>query len=79
MALPPRPNRLRELGQLCQSVSLCHPIFRGTGRGTKNPSSGERLGTGQTEDVVDAVVLAPRHRLRPSIVPVATVLVRTIR
>src|SRR4051794_26472475 len=34
--------------------------------------SGERLGTGQTEDVVDAVVLAPRHRLRPSIVPVAT-------
>jgi hypothetical protein len=29
-------------------------------------------GTGQTEDVVDAVVLAPRHRLRPSIVPVAT-------
>src|SRR5712671_8091650 len=34
--------------------------------------SGERLGTGQTEDVVDAVVLAPTHRLRPSIVPVAT-------
>ena len=34
--------------------------------------SGERLGPGQTEDVVDAVVLAPRHRLRPSIVPVAT-------
>src|ERR1700694_6014245 len=34
--------------------------------------SGERLGTGQTEDVVDAVVLAPRHRLRPGIVPVAT-------
>src|SRR5471030_2638883 len=34
--------------------------------------SGEWLGTGQTEDVVDAVVLAPRHRLRPSIVPVAT-------
>src|ERR1700683_3086250 len=34
--------------------------------------SGERLGTGQTEDVVDAVVLAPRHRLRPSIMPVAT-------
>src|SRR5665811_448740 len=33
---------------------------------------GERLGTGQAEDVVDAVVLAPRHRLRPSIVPVAT-------
>src|ERR1019366_260084 len=33
--------------------------------------SGERLGTGQTEDVVDAVVLAPCHRLRPSIVPVA--------
>jgi hypothetical protein len=33
--------------------------------------SGERLGAGQTEDVVDAVVLAPRHRLRPSIVPVA--------
>src|ERR1700745_4170726 len=33
---------------------------------------GERLGTGQTEDVVDAVVLTPRHRLRPSIVPVAT-------
>src|SRR5258707_10081008 len=32
--------------------------------------SGERLGTGQTEDVVDAVVLAPRHRLRPRIVPV---------
>src|SRR6476469_4683512 len=30
--------------------------------------SGERLGTGQTEDVVDAIVLAPRHRLRPSIV-----------
>src|SRR5665648_913871 len=29
--------------------------------------SGERLGTGQTEDVVDAVVLAPCHRLRPSI------------
>src|SRR6202040_4230328 len=34
--------------------------------------SGERLGTGQTEDVVDAVVLTPRHRLPPSIVPVAT-------
>src|SRR5450756_1866284 len=34
--------------------------------------SGERLGPGQTEDVVDAVVLAPRHGLRPSIVPVAT-------
>ena len=34
--------------------------------------SDERPGTGQTEDVVDAVVLAPRHRLRPSIVPVAT-------
>src|SRR6476646_7420019 len=34
--------------------------------------SGERLGAGQAEDVVDAVVLAPRHRLRPSIVPVAT-------
>src|SRR5260370_39817708 len=34
--------------------------------------SGEWLGTGETEDVVDAVVLAPRHRLRPSIVPVAT-------
>src|ERR1035437_9038632 len=34
--------------------------------------SGERLGTGQTEDVVDAIVLAPRHGLRPSIVPVAT-------
>src|SRR6202142_2609676 len=34
--------------------------------------SGQRLGTGQTEDVVDAVVLAPRHRLRPSIMPVAT-------
>src|ERR1035438_3283330 len=34
--------------------------------------SGEWLGTGQTEDVVDAVVLAPRHRLRPSIVPVTT-------
>src|SRR6202035_1237696 len=34
--------------------------------------SGERLGPGQTEDVGDAVVLAPRHRLRPSIVPVAT-------
>src|SRR5882724_11201519 len=34
--------------------------------------SGERLGTGQTEDVVDAVVLTPRHRLRPSVVPVAT-------
>jgi len=33
---------------------------------------GERPGTGQTEDVVDAVILAPRHRLRPSIVPVAT-------
>src|SRR4029077_17887312 len=33
---------------------------------------GERLGTGQTEEVVNAVVLAPRHRLRPSIVPVAT-------
>src|SRR5664280_2453884 len=33
---------------------------------------GERLGAGQTEDVVDAVVLAPRHRLRPGIVPVAT-------
>src|SRR6478736_2220421 len=34
--------------------------------------SGERLGAGQAKDVVDAVVLAPRHRLRPSIVPVAT-------
>src|SRR5713101_9822168 len=34
--------------------------------------SGERLGARQAEDVVDAVVLAPRHRLRPSIVPVAT-------
>src|SRR5674476_1311907 len=34
--------------------------------------SGERLGARQTEDVVDAVVLAPCHRLRPSIVPVAT-------
>src|SRR5260370_23101371 len=32
----------------------------------------ERLGTGQTKDVVDAVVLAPRHRLWPSIVPVST-------
>jgi len=26
----------------------------------------------KTEDVVDAVVLTPRHRLRPGIVPVAT-------
>lgn len=34
--------------------------------------SGERLGAGQTEDVVDAVGLAPRHCLRPGIVPVAT-------
>src|SRR5471030_1420734 len=34
--------------------------------------SGERLGARQAEDVVDAVGLAPRHRLRPSIVPVAT-------
>lgn len=34
--------------------------------------SGERLGGGQTEDVVDAVGLAPRHCLRPGIVPVAT-------
>src|SRR5471030_2915781 len=34
--------------------------------------SGERLGARQTEDVVDTVVLAPRHRLRPSIVRVAT-------
>src|SRR5665647_1732014 len=34
--------------------------------------SGERLGARQTEDVVDAVVLAPRHRLRPGIMPVAT-------
>src|ERR1039457_48963 len=34
--------------------------------------SGERLGARQAEDVVDAVVLAPRHRLRPGIVPVAT-------
>ena len=34
--------------------------------------SGERLGTRQAENVVDAVILAPRHRLRPSIVPVAT-------
>jgi hypothetical protein len=34
--------------------------------------SGERLGIGQTEDVVDAIVLVPTHRLRPSIVPVAT-------
>src|SRR5512132_4335186 len=33
--------------------------------------SGERLGAGQTEDVVDAVGLAPRHGLRPGIVPVA--------
>src|ERR1700733_3073772 len=33
---------------------------------------GGGVGTGQTEDVVDAVVLTPRHRLRPSIVPVAT-------
>src|SRR5258707_8556338 len=29
--------------------------------------SGERLGTGETEDVVVAVVLAPRHRPVPSI------------
>src|SRR5674476_472957 len=34
--------------------------------------SGERLGARQAEYVVDAVVLAPCHRLRPSIVPVAT-------
>src|SRR5271165_7517726 len=34
--------------------------------------SGERLGTGQTENVVYAVVLAPRHGFRPGIVPVAT-------
>src|SRR5258708_37350051 len=34
--------------------------------------SGERLGARQAEDVVDAGVLEPRHRLRPSIVPVAT-------
>src|SRR5450631_2506522 len=34
--------------------------------------SGEWLGTGQTEDVVDTVVLAPCHRLRPSIMLVAT-------
>ena len=34
--------------------------------------SGEWLGAGQAEDVVDAVVLAPRHGLRPGIVPIAT-------
>ena len=34
--------------------------------------SGEWLGAGQAEDVVDAVVLAPRHCLRPGIVPIAT-------
>ena len=30
--------------------------------------SGERLGTGQAEDVVDAVVLAPRHKSYPNVI-----------
>jgi len=34
--------------------------------------SGERIDASQAADVVDAVVLVPRHRLRSGIVPVAT-------
>src|SRR5712672_3893911 len=30
--------------------------------------SGERLGTGKAEDVVDAVVLAPRHKSYPNVI-----------
>jgi len=44
----------------------------GDGLSSERCGAGEDPRTLQTEDVVDAVVLAPRHRLRPSIVPVAT-------
>jgi hypothetical protein len=32
---------------------------------------GQRLGSGKAEDVIDAVILAPGHRLGPRIMPVA--------
>ena len=31
----------------------------------------ERLRAGKAEDVIDAVILAPRHRLRSRVMPVA--------
>src|ERR1700732_3582073 len=65
-------RRVAGLGIAAQNSQVLDGASRADVVGDLVGFSGGRLGTGKTKDVVDAVVLAPRHRLRPSIVPVAT-------
>ena len=60
------------LGIAAQNSQVLDGASRANVIGDLVDFSGERLGTRQTEDIIDTIVLAPTHRLGPSIVPVAT-------
>src|SRR5258706_7432251 len=68
----PRLGLVARLGIAAQNRQVLDGASRADIVGDLVDFSGERLGTRQTGDIVDALVLAPRHRLPPSIVALAT-------